>query len=546
MIRKYFAVGSILFLLMLIVVAIDNYNREWKGYQRQYWIEKLAQRAKEQKGAELNLWERLLVRFNAEMNLTVKTVVTEEWRGADTCMTCHIDEGRLLKQHSRLIVEQLPFDKVGCTACHGGDPLALTVNGAHKGLRDRYEKIFEQSLEELNSERAMTRQKAIEHIRWMTGNDFGFGFSDPPERRAQAIESIKAWWTLHKGTFIAEGFGKRTEPFTLKNPQEKLIEKRTDVSIAGEELKFVGSPTCVACHANPQISDVYIPESSKEHVERWFIERFMTSRQPEAYKDHPLLLGLIEDPEKRDKTAKALSSEKELQHSLDMLKQDVEGFRAQGREEEAAALLPQIEQLQQELDKLKPPIEEFTETIKALDVTCEACHGPGSEYALLMQKGLGLQYQGEALQAQHTALKQKIEELEHQLNPQLKELRDQKNSLEAEIKALRGEAEELDKQGRKQEATARREQITKLEARLKDLQETIERHRVKLREISKELRRLDEEEARLAQEIERLFAEATGLLGRSKEIARSNAYKNIQSPEIWRIFERLIAGATKK
>jgi len=546
MIKKYFALGSVLFLLMLIAVGIDNYNREWRSYQRQYWLEKLTQRAKEQKGAELNLWERLLIRFNAERNLTIKTVVTDEWRGADTCMTCHTDTEKLIAQHSKLIVEQLPFDKVGCTACHGGDPLALTVKGAHKGLRDQYEKIFEQSLEELGSERSMTRQKAIEHIRWMTGNDFGFSFSDPPEKRAQAIEGIKAWWTLHKGTFIAEGYGKRTEPFTLKNPQEALVDKRTDVSIAGEELKFIGSATCISCHAHPQISDIYIPESSKEHVERWFIEKFMTSKHPDIFKDHPLLLGLIKDPEKRDKIAKALGSEKELQHTLEMLNQDVEGFRAQGREEEAAALLPQIEQLQQELDKLKPPIEEFTETLKALDVTCEACHGPGSEYALLMQKGLGLQYQGEALQAQHRALKLKIEELEHRLNPQLKDLRDQKNGLEAEIKALRGEAEELDKQGRKQEATARREQITKLEAQLKDLQETIERRRVKLREISKELRGLDEEEARLAQEIERLFAESTGLLGRAKEMARSNAYTNIQNPDIWRIFERLIAEEPRK
>lgn len=477
MIRKSFAVGSVLFLLMLVVVGIDNYNREWKGYQRQYLIESLTEQARKQKGADLNFWERLLIRFNAERNLAIKTVVTEEWRGADTCMACHTNTEKLIAQHSKLVVEQMPFDQVGCSACHGGDPLALTVNGAHKGLRDQYEKIFEQSLEELSSERAMARQRAIERIRWMTGNDFGFGFSfsfsfsDPPEERAKAIEDIRIWWTLHKDTFIAEGYGERTEPFTLRNPQEEQIERRTDVSTAGEELKFIGSATCVACHAHPEISDIYVPDSSKEQVERWFIERFMTSKQPEAYKDHPLLLGLITDPKKRESISKALQASSELRHELKMLQEDLEGFRAQGRQAEAAALLPQIEQLQRELDRLKPPIEEFTETIKTLDVRCEACHGPGSEYALLMQKGLALQYQGEALQAQEAALKRKIEEL----------------------------------------------------------------------------RRLDkEEEDQLAQETERFFAEARGLLGRAKEMARSNAYKNIQNPEIWRVLERLIAEATKK
>jgi hypothetical protein len=95
-------------------------------------------------------------------------------------------------------------------------------------------------------------------------------------------------------------------------------------------LQFVGSATCVACHGHPEISDVYIPESSKRHVETWFRPEFMTSKNIEEFKDHPF-----------------------------------------------------IDQ----------------ETLKTMDVTCEACHGPGSEYTKLMQKGMALEAAGQSVEA---------------------------------------------------------------------------------------------------------------------------------------------------
>ncbi|MFN4219189.1 MAG: hypothetical protein ACK4HB_07940, partial [Candidatus Bipolaricaulia bacterium] len=139
-----------------------------------------------------------------------------------------------------------------------------------------------------------------------------------------------AWWQLHKDTFLVEGFGERSSPFRTENPQAKAIESRTDISGAGEPLQFVGSATCVACHAHPEISDVYIPESSKRHVEIWFRPEFMTSKNIEEFKDHPF-------------------------------------------------------------------IDE--QTLKTMDVTCEACHGPGSEYTKLMQKGMALEAAGQSVEA---------------------------------------------------------------------------------------------------------------------------------------------------
>jgi hypothetical protein len=34
-----------------------------------------------------------------------------------------------------------------------------------------------------------------------------------------------------------------------------------------------------------------------------------------------------------------------------------------------------------------------------MDVTCEACHGPGSEYTKLMQKGMALEAAGQSVEA---------------------------------------------------------------------------------------------------------------------------------------------------
>ncbi len=338
--RKWFSVSAVLLLLLVFIVAFTNYNQEWKRYQRAYLTKVLTDKAQAEKGA-LSLFDRIAIAISAETNLQIKKVVTEVGRSADLCMTCHANVGvpgftheplkDLLETHKNIrIIEQLPFDQVGCTSCHGGDSLALSSELAHHEMRTRFAQIFEESIEKLRSERWAERQRGIERIRWMTAKDFGFVFNAPKEKREEAIERILAWWKLHKDTFLVEGFGERSSPFRTENPQAKVIEARTDVSVAGEPLQFVGSATCVACHAHPEISDVYISESSKRHVEIWFRPEFMTSKNIEEFKDHPF-------------------------------------------------------------------IDE--QTLKTIDVTCEACHGPGSEYTKLMQKGMALEAAGQSVEA---------------------------------------------------------------------------------------------------------------------------------------------------
>jgi cytochrome c553 len=338
--RKWFAIAAVLLLLLVFIVALDNYNQEWKQYQRAYLTKIFTDTARAEKGS-LSLLDQLMIAVNAETNLQIKKVVTEVGRSADLCMSCHVNTGvsgfereplrDLLETHKNVaIVQELPFDQIGCTACHGGNALALRAEPAHQEMRTRFAQIFEESIEKLRAEKWAERQRGIERIRWMTANDFGFVFNAAKEKREEAIRRLLAWWQLHKDTFLVEGFGERSSPFRTENPQAKIIDQRTDVAVTGEPLPFVGSATCVACHGHPEISEVYIPESSKQHVERWFREEFMTSTNPEEYQDHPF-----------------------------------------------------IDQ----------------ETLKTMDVTCEACHGPGSEYTKLMQKGMALEAAGQSVDA---------------------------------------------------------------------------------------------------------------------------------------------------
>lgn len=371
MTRRVFAVLSILVLLGFAAWAVDAYDTEWRRWQRAYFTELEAR-----EDGSVSPADRLSV--ENQINLNTSKIVTDDGRTADMCMACHVNQGVSgfeeppLRDQNALheevfVLDEMPFGEVGCTACHGGESQALNSERAHEYMRDRYDDIYLESVEELRSPDQMTRQEGIERIRWMTGNDFGFVFSDPVEQREAAIERAMDWWRRHKDTFLIEDNGTRASPFVPDNPQSERIEELTHVTPRGEPLEFIGSRTCVSCHSNSNPNGApYIPDSNVAHVERWYQDAYKSSQNPETYLlNHPwlaevLITQTVEDPQRQDELI------------------------ALAREARSTGEMPEPQQM-----------DEITNQMESMDVSCEACHGPGSQYSRLMQKGLSMHYEGE-------------------------------------------------------------------------------------------------------------------------------------------------------
>lgn len=353
MYRKAFAISSFLFMLMLVAVAFNNYNRDWKAYQREYYalLQEQIEPTTEQ-AQEMSLVDQLLAvvsgvqdTVETELSLGMVKVVTDPGRTADLCMTCHINQGGvegymehpledLFAVHSEYVINNYPFDQFGCTACHGGLGLSLDPHHAHEALTDTVEDFIFLKIAELTAPDWITRQKAIEKIRWMVGDDFGYSHDAPLEEKEVVIGEILEWWSLHKDTFYAEGFGERDSPFKTENPLAEVVHEDPRMSASGKELEFVNNNSCIGCHTN------------------LYSER-------------------LDDALAANSTDAIVTISKQLDHIR--LWSDIDFSNIMVSDEA--------------FDKL------------SLEGSCQMCHGPGEEYFALMQRGLSLEMRGKSIEA---------------------------------------------------------------------------------------------------------------------------------------------------
>ena len=119
-----------LFSVVLLLFTINRENdREWKIYQAEYvsLLETYAATPE----------EKTMIR---DIRPEVLQVVVSDRSRTDRCTTCHIaiEDTRFaevpqpLRSHPE--IPDHPFERFGCTICHGGIGQATTLSGAHEGM----------------------------------------------------------------------------------------------------------------------------------------------------------------------------------------------------------------------------------------------------------------------------------------------------------------------------------------------------------------------------------------------------------------------------
>lgn len=122
-------------LLVFVIAAFRDTDREWKQYQRQFYA------LESERGQSAR--EKAFIRNTP---LQIRQIVVPELGVVDRCTTCHLavesSLGTYQEQPFRAHPEapkhlyyQFPFDKYGCTTCHEGQGRATTASAAHGRVR---------------------------------------------------------------------------------------------------------------------------------------------------------------------------------------------------------------------------------------------------------------------------------------------------------------------------------------------------------------------------------------------------------------------------
>src|SRR5208282_4259216 len=147
--RKLFYAFNLLLLVVFVAALIKDYDKTWRTYQKEYYertaadLEKQAAQVKDPAQAKRLLAQASDMRHQP---IIIHQIIAKDLGRVDRCITCHVgmDEysnptqltpfkDNPFKGHPDItgIAKNHPFTKYGCTVCHGGQGLALTVEAAH-------------------------------------------------------------------------------------------------------------------------------------------------------------------------------------------------------------------------------------------------------------------------------------------------------------------------------------------------------------------------------------------------------------------------------
>jgi mono/diheme cytochrome c family protein len=149
-------------LLICFAIAFgQDYNAEWKHYQRQYY-KMAADSAQKKADAETDPEKKKLLQAEVvkwkHQPLEIKQVIAKDLGTVDRCITCHVgmdpytnptmkndfkDHPYAAHPKVDILDKNHPFTKYGCTVCHQGQGLATTTKDAHGKVHNWERPMFE-------------------------------------------------------------------------------------------------------------------------------------------------------------------------------------------------------------------------------------------------------------------------------------------------------------------------------------------------------------------------------------------------------------------
>jgi hypothetical protein len=121
-----FAILGLLNAMLFLTALWRDYDREWKGYQKTFFAleGRKASTAREEEAVRGRRYELAQIPVAGTNRM-------------DRCITCHMgaedprfaDAPQPFRTHPQ--IPKHPFEKFGCTVCHGGQDMATTTQDAH-------------------------------------------------------------------------------------------------------------------------------------------------------------------------------------------------------------------------------------------------------------------------------------------------------------------------------------------------------------------------------------------------------------------------------
>jgi mono/diheme cytochrome c family protein len=140
-------------MIILLFVMFFEERHEWKKIQKTYYKEyallikkKIEEVTKASKEDELKKWTALKNDLARSKNIGIRQVFIPEAGRRDLCATCHMgmentlfaDAKNPMKSHPTEILKKHKINNFGCTLCHQGQGVALTIDKAH-GIEHNWE-----------------------------------------------------------------------------------------------------------------------------------------------------------------------------------------------------------------------------------------------------------------------------------------------------------------------------------------------------------------------------------------------------------------------